>query len=50
MPPAIFKAVSAGIVSDQDPMGTSVKFMIDLLIWTFIIFLVQTLFPQDWGV
>ena len=40
VPPATLKAVSAG-ETDQDPVGTSVKLMINLFIWTFIHFLVQ---------
>ena len=42
---AVLKAVSAG-ESEQDPVGTSAKFMINLLLWTFTPFLVQNLFSS----
>ena len=42
---AVLKAVSAG-ESKQDPVGTSARFMINLLLWTFTPFLVQNLFSS----
>ena len=49
----VFGSKNGLSVSDSDTtinVGASVKFMSNFLTWTFMPFLVQSLFSQDWGV